>query len=543
MNLTQWIDNSGKINKGLLAFYLLLFLHLFFVWVIPVFVTQDGPAHLYNARILLDIFFEGRDGFYAQYYSFNSMLQPNWFQHIVLSGLLLLFSPIVAEKVFISLYFVSFAFSFKYLIRILFKESAHLLPLIFIIANGFFFLFGFFNFQWGFIFLMIFIGLLLKQKENFSVRRLVVLIFLCAATFFVHPVALIYMLFLIFVDFLLNAFSYKFGSVLSLKEAIKRSISSILIVILPTILFLKYFTHQQGGGYDIFTNNIDLDNLGNLFACFYLKAFLGWENYIIYWFAILIVLILVPYFIYKSNRKITAPRIYIGAIIFLSLFVFFFLVPNMGGGGWLTQRVTIFFYLGLILFAATLRMPKSLKKTTMIMGITISILLLGSRYTKQMKISSYVENYLEISNHIPNNVTVLPLGFSNRGEIDGERISPRLEIFKHISGYIGASGNKLIYDNYEASTAIFPLRWKSECNPYEYLCKGGVGGIEINPPKVDILGYNSIENCGIDYIVMWGDINRFKNSQEVQDIFNQTDKGYTKIQSSEDGLTHLYKRN
>jgi hypothetical protein len=52
-------------------------------WLFPVFVTQDGAAHLENAVALTRI----SRAPYAQFYELNPLLQANWFSHLLLTGL------------------------------------------------------------------------------------------------------------------------------------------------------------------------------------------------------------------------------------------------------------------------------------------------------------------------------------------------------------------------------------------------------------------------------------------------------------------------
>ena len=70
------------------------------LWVCHWIPTQDGPSHLYNGQILLELLrVEG--SFYADYYQTNrtALSLPNWFSHSVLATLMLAFEPLTAEKI------------------------------------------------------------------------------------------------------------------------------------------------------------------------------------------------------------------------------------------------------------------------------------------------------------------------------------------------------------------------------------------------------------------------------------------------------------
>ncbi|MBK8416653.1 MAG: hypothetical protein IPL22_20360 [Bacteroidetes bacterium] len=47
---------------------------------IPVFLTVDGPAHLYNATIIREML-TGDQSLYALFFKFNEQLVPNWSGH------------------------------------------------------------------------------------------------------------------------------------------------------------------------------------------------------------------------------------------------------------------------------------------------------------------------------------------------------------------------------------------------------------------------------------------------------------------------------
>ncbi len=66
------------------------------VGLVPGFVTQDGPAHVYNAHILLESL--GADSPFADTYAVRWELLPNWAGHLILMGLLSLASPRAAER-------------------------------------------------------------------------------------------------------------------------------------------------------------------------------------------------------------------------------------------------------------------------------------------------------------------------------------------------------------------------------------------------------------------------------------------------------------
>lgn len=85
------INNIFKnVNFRLLEKYLFISLIIIFltpIWGNKYFLTQDGPSHLYNSKILLDFVTSNNLEFYKEYYIVNKQLFPNWFSHIILAFL------------------------------------------------------------------------------------------------------------------------------------------------------------------------------------------------------------------------------------------------------------------------------------------------------------------------------------------------------------------------------------------------------------------------------------------------------------------------
>jgi hypothetical protein len=69
------------------------------IWVLPWFVTQDGPAHVYNAHVLLDLAQRGEASPYAWAYEARWQPLPNWAGHLALMGLMTVGPARVADRV------------------------------------------------------------------------------------------------------------------------------------------------------------------------------------------------------------------------------------------------------------------------------------------------------------------------------------------------------------------------------------------------------------------------------------------------------------
>src|SRR5260370_976517 len=99
-----------RCDVALYAF--LLILHLVPIWAFPYVPTQDGPWHLANAIILKD--YGASHTRYHEFFELGWPLFPHWSSHLMIAGLLSVFSPLVAHKILASLYVIGFAVSFRY---------------------------------------------------------------------------------------------------------------------------------------------------------------------------------------------------------------------------------------------------------------------------------------------------------------------------------------------------------------------------------------------------------------------------------------------
>jgi hypothetical protein len=68
------------------------------IWLVPGFHTQDGPAHLYNSEILLDLVRRGEESKFAETFEARWQPTPNWAGHLLPMALMLGVEPAVAGR-------------------------------------------------------------------------------------------------------------------------------------------------------------------------------------------------------------------------------------------------------------------------------------------------------------------------------------------------------------------------------------------------------------------------------------------------------------
>ena len=116
MDRSKWIEFLGShfLNFRKLQIFLIL-IHLLPIWLFDFFPTQDGPSHIYNSQVLRE-YWNPEYGFQA-FYNINWNLFPNWLSHFALAVLMIVFSPIIAEKIFLSAYVIFFPVAILYFLN------------------------------------------------------------------------------------------------------------------------------------------------------------------------------------------------------------------------------------------------------------------------------------------------------------------------------------------------------------------------------------------------------------------------------------------
>ena len=125
-----------------------LFCAIFFSVVlirIPFFMTVDGPSHLYNSQLIIQLL--SGDEFLAQYFSLNVGFIPNYLGHLILILTALFRGVWNAHDGILLAYVFGVGYSFRYLVFSIGESSKLMSFFIFPFLLSFHFLMGFYNFS------------------------------------------------------------------------------------------------------------------------------------------------------------------------------------------------------------------------------------------------------------------------------------------------------------------------------------------------------------------------------------------------------------
>ena len=99
-------------NRSSLSVGFLCLLHLIPIWGFTFIPTQDGISHVYNSYILKEWNNPDFTKFH-QVYDLNLTLFPNWSNYAFFYLALHVLSPLIAEKVYVTICVLLFPFSFS----------------------------------------------------------------------------------------------------------------------------------------------------------------------------------------------------------------------------------------------------------------------------------------------------------------------------------------------------------------------------------------------------------------------------------------------
>jgi hypothetical protein len=134
------------------------------LWLITYFPSQDGPAHLYNARIIGDWYWSDFNIF-REYLTLNERLDPTWFDHIIRATLMKVFSPNISEKLFVSVYILGLPLSIRYALGVIQPAARFLSVLAFPLLYNALLHYGFYSFSMSLAVYCFFIGYWLQQRR------------------------------------------------------------------------------------------------------------------------------------------------------------------------------------------------------------------------------------------------------------------------------------------------------------------------------------------------------------------------------------------
>ncbi len=518
------------------VFYLVLGILILPLWFNPYFLTQDGPTHIYNAKILADHVFGESTEFYNQYYHSNLVLFPYWFGHIAMAFLVSICNPTIIEKIFSSIYIISFAFAFRSLIKSINPSSTFLSVLALPLVCNYAFQMGFYSYIFGVVFMLVIIKFWLKYQGKLSLKIFGILCLLFLLLYFTHAtvfaftlVGITVFIFFSFISKLLNGQENVSGNLISTGVEVVKLIAVSLPSVFLLYVFMKgapdYMSYHNGESTFFFKNFLSLSYLVLLSDSEITFA-------LIMSLSLILMLCISMYYKFKNPNIGGFDAFYIMGFVMLILHLYF--SQHTIGYFERTQYLPWIFF---ILWMASFHFKAWIKSSVLAMVVIMVFSQMICRMPVYSKASQVYADYLSVESKIESNKTVLPLNFSNAGLFtDGQMISNKLFLFANASNLIGAYKPTIILANIPALYGQFPYVWKPEMNPWSY-----IGNLHFEPPQANFIDYRKKTLGDVDYVITWFLDGRYSGNPETKQILDQLQKEYAWVYTSPMGFTKLYK--
>jgi hypothetical protein len=479
-----------------LLFVVMLSVLILPVWQLPFFPTLDAPGHVYNGVILRDLL-SGQSGNYNDVFELNANWSPNWLSQLLLAGLTAFFSPVDCERIMHSIYIVSFAFGFRYLVRAFMGLTNYFALLGFVFIYNYTFILGFLNFNLSIAILLWSIGLLHRLVNDPKLWRFVLLALLLIVLFSCHLVGIVAFFVYAAIWLIIVAFQQLKSKRFLLH--FKRLWFPLIVSFVPSAaLLLVYLMSDQESG--VF-QSIPAEEITNMWAkqaglwCFH-DAEIGFTrwNYYVSGAGVLITILALLFrkklsgiFLKPNQWWLPASCWSLFAVVILTLAL---IIPDAssGGGGMLTIR--LIYISGMFLFLAVMtaiRLRGMIAAAACVLMV-VTVDKVNYVFGKQAEKQYYISQITEASNHVGQSGVLVFLDFRGGWPLG------------HYAKVLAAEHRLIALDNLGAHKPFSPVQWNDHLRKNDaQLCWVG------DQWNCDPANLNASLLQGDIYILKWGD--------------------------------------
>jgi hypothetical protein len=479
-NIISWAKLQTNEAKWAVFYFIILAAHIALIWALPYFPTQDGPSHIYNLTILYDLAHGGAS--WGQYFSQQRTVAPNLGFIAISYYLLAIFHPLVAEKIFITIYAVSTGMAVPLLIK---KAGANCFPVAFLLFPMLYcypVMMGFYSYIIGIPLLVAALVIYWTLHKRRFLTLFVVANLLGIILCFCHL--------LIFLMFLLAIFALILVEAQEIRRLPKMIASATIITVVPIVEVVLYvFSLVRKNGpvaastpaRQSFANEVQ--NLSLLS----IDAFSRWQAGCgLLLSGILIILLARNICQSKYLKTLSIYEKWMLCVAAFSFLLYFFIPDNIGNHGLIKLRIPIFIVIFLLPALGRLSFSKETRALT-ISVICVSLLCVCVNFwfirIEAGKVSDFMSGIAAITPSDSFAVTY-------KGNNSDHR---RVDAIKHAIAYYGIEKGYIDVGNYEPTTGHFYTAYKDNAPPMP-----PVGIIQEVPQAIAWSTYDSIK-----YVFGW----------------------------------------
>ncbi|MFW5657133.1 MAG: hypothetical protein ACOC0C_05900 [Bacteroidota bacterium] len=530
------------VKKTLLSeksvFTILALLQLVPYFAISLIPSMDGPQHLHNSQVIVQLL-KGNPVF-QEFYIINPVLVGYWTGHFLLTAFNFIFPATLAESLMISTYLLGLAYSFRYLVVAINPKPSYLTVLIIPFSYTFYFLLGYYSFSLAFIFMFLAFGYYYKNRNNLGFKNLLVLFLLITGTFLSH--GFVFALFgLGLVLFVLLEFLFDLSrngkTTYQLIFHGKRAVLLFIVSLPAIILFIIYIRSVMGIDATVITERYEFNE--RLHFIIRIRAIIGFHmgresyaNYV-YWIVMLVAInyVLHRFFVRMKLEALTRKQVwqeffstnYIWAHLSLAFLIIYFAIPDRISAGNLVSRIAVFVFYFLIVWVASLKLPKRLSGWLAAMVIIFFIHQAHYRVKTFYRLSVYGKDVQALEQYIEPNSILYPYRVSSHW------------VDLHFINYLGIDKPIINLGNPQCG-GQFPVVWNYEHIP---ILMVGTRNVTDNYARNHSRS-NNHEIRHVDYVAVyrWGEFNKAEGHEEFKAILEEY---YELQQVSPKGHAALFK--
>jgi hypothetical protein len=435
-------------------FVTLAALYLLPVWAVSRLPTVDGPSHLYNAWVLDHLGDRAHHPLLASTFDFDPRPVPNWLSTGALLALFRVLAPLAAEKALVSAYLVLFFASLWYLAGSVSGDRRWLAFLGFPFAYSLLFELGFYNFCFSLAFYLLALGLWWRRRASpglVSALALNAVLLLC---YFSHILSVDLALFSIAVLWLGTLRRDKWrGHLLHIP------------LLAPQLALPLWFMLRDGLRVEPARTTLRamLAGLVRLDALRAFETTRGWVGFAVaaafgLGFARSVAL---RWRDMRASRVGTEP----GAtswwraedafllLAALLLVIYFFAPEGLAGGSNLKPRLSLYPFLALLPWLCA-PFPAAARAAGIGALTLLALVNLGAVWSCWRTLDRQVASYLHTLDPVAPGSRIMPLSWDHDGGC------ARAGVFVHALDYVAIEKGLIDWNDYEAMTDYFPVRFK-----------------------------------------------------------------------------------
>lgn len=507
------------------VFGALVLLHAIPVLAFGWFPTLDGPAHVYNARIVQELL--GGDAFIGRFFTINPFPEPNWLGHAIMAGTLSIAPAHIAERVVMLLYVVGLPLAFRFAVRRWGARSDWPALLVFPFIYCFTFRIGFLNFSLGLPVLLLAIGLGRAYAQRTSPRAAWALALVLLALYFAHLTCFLLAFALLLGRPVWEALVDQRGSFVARSVAAWIAVRGPLLCAGPALLLTVAFFASH---HDARASLSRLPTTELLHWLINGRPFVAlgpneepFARAIAWAMAGLTVALLLA----RPWRSDAAfKRNLFWAVAALAMVLAYFVLPDqMATGGVVSVRLLLFAYLLWAIWLGVQVYRRVILSVGLVTILVADLLLLRIHLENTRSLTSELNELLSVAGAVPEHAVVLPLNYSGNW------------LHSNFHCYIGALRKAVVLDNFCARTPHMPVRWNEGAEPTDAL-----GNFTTSDrPCVNTTAYAVAGEAMVDHVLTWK-MNDSMTDSCAADVRRQLAADFVTVAVSPNGDARLYRR-